>query len=329
MTAYITIDNTISDEPLPTSEHNPRMKQDLHTLQHQQSSIADLSTRHQQTQVIEEDPLAHPENIELVQQSDTTFVEDDDHHPNLSIWSQNPMPIRNLCGAFEGMNDRNEEQVLLSPDDHEDLKRCHRTSPNGVDQYQCSPNKPSMRQESTGFPLDLKIQMPHFELYAGLKLNLSQPVIDRCSFYTVVHGINKEVQDMVANDVNCHTDDRQDENSAIVQAFYGSTKSSKSSDQQVNLAVIDEEKWLLAAIASRSPDEGMIRDCPESFAEAIGESDILASSIDGKLNQHSDNPLSVVSASRTQLWKPSRSWWEAKSGKNPWIEPTLHNKRWR
>eukprot|EP00557_Chaetoceros_sp_GSL56_P009562 CAMPEP_0176493744 /NCGR_PEP_ID=MMETSP0200_2-20121128/9709_1 /TAXON_ID=947934 /ORGANISM="Chaetoceros sp., Strain GSL56" /LENGTH=793 /DNA_ID=CAMNT_0017891421 /DNA_START=192 /DNA_END=2573 /DNA_ORIENTATION=- len=304
------------------------MKLDSHTLQHQQNSIPDLSTSHQQTQVVEEDPLAHPENIELVQQSDTTFVEDDDHHPNLSIWSHNPMPIRNLCGAFEDMNDRNEEQVLLSPDDQEDHKKCHRTSPNGVDQYQSSPNR-RIGQVSSGFPFDLKIEMPYFELYAGLKLNLSQPVIDRCSFYSVIHGINKEVQDMVAHDINCHNDDPQDENSAIVQAFYGSTKSSKSTEQHVNLAVVDEEKWLLAAIASRNQDEWMIRDCPESFAEAIGESDILASSVDGKLTQHSDNPLSVVSASRTQLWKPSRSWWEAKSGKNPWIEPSLHNKRWR
>jgi hypothetical protein len=43
-----------------------------------------------------------------------------------------------------------------------------------------------------------------------------------------------------------------------------------------------------------------------------------------------ENPIaSLPGVSRTQLWKPSRSWWEAKSGKNPWIEPTSHNKRWR
>jgi hypothetical protein len=53
------------------------------------------------------------------------------------------------------------------------------------------------------------------------------------------------------------------------------------------------------------------------------------SSDDGIGSAHSENSLSVVSAMRTQLWKPSRSWWEAKSGKNPWIEPSLHNKRWR
>lgn len=321
------MNNSISaEEHLPTSEqHNPRMRHDSHSLQHKPTGIAhNLSTG----QVIEEDPLAHPENIELVQQSDTTFIEDEDHNHNLSIWSQNPMPIRNLCGAFEDMNDRNEEQVLLSPDDHDDHKRTQRTSPNGVEQYSCSPRSRS-HQTSSVFPFDLKIEMPHFELYSGLKLNLSQPVVDRCSFYSVIHGINKEVQEMAVNDANCHTEDPQDENSAIVQAFYGSTKSAKSSELQVNLAVIDEEKWLLAAIASRSQEEWMIRECPETFSEAIGESDILTSSVDGKLNSHSDNPLSVVSASRTQLWKPSRSWWEAKSGKNPWIEPSLHNKRWR
>jgi hypothetical protein len=42
------------------------------------------------------------------------------------------------------------------------------------------------------------------------------------------------------------------------------------------------------------------------------------------------NPLAELGGSmRTQLWKPSRSWWEAKSGKNPWIEPASHNRRWR
>lgn len=31
----------------------------------------------------------------------------------------------------------------------------------------------------------------------------------------------------------------------------------------------------------------------------------------------------------TQLWKPKTSWWEAKSKRNPWIDPRHHYLRWR
>jgi hypothetical protein len=83
-------------------------------------------------------------------------------------------------------------------------------------------------------------------------------------------------------------------------------------------AVIDEERWLLETIDSRGMDESRaIKACPPTFLQAMGEREY-------------ENPLTSLSnGSRTQLWKPSRSWWEAKSGKNPWIEPTSHNKRWR
>lgn len=135
---------------------------------------------------------------------------------------------------------------------------------------------------------------------------------------------------MASHDQNCHVEEEMDESSALVRAVNGPVKKSPPKmGPNVELAVIDEEKFLLAAIASRTEEEVLIRDCPQSFAEAIGESDALTVSDESCLTGHSENPLSVVSASRTQLWKPSRSWWEAKSGKNPWIEPTLHNKRWR
>jgi hypothetical protein len=86
----------------------------------------------------------------------------------------------------------------------------------------------------------------------------------------------------------------------------------------IQAAVIDEERWLLETIDSRGMDESRaIKACPPTFLQAMGEREY-------------ENPLTSLSnGSRTQLWKPSRSWWEAKSGKNPWIEPTSHNKRWR
>jgi len=75
---------------------------------------------------------------------------------------------------------------------------------------------------------------------------------------------------------------------------------------------------LLTAIDARGKDESRPNQaCPATFLQAMGEREY-------------ENPLASLSnGSRTQLWKPSRSWWEAKSGKNPWIEPKSHNKRWR
>jgi hypothetical protein len=282
----------------------------------------------------EDDPLAHPEAIEVVQQSDTPFEDEDESSNNdISTWSY--APIRNLMGAFDDMSDMNEEQVLLCSDDN--IKSRTRSSPNGIDQYE-SPNhnknqmshgNPS-RKSNTPFPTTIKLDMPHFKLHEGLRLTLSQPVLDRCSFYSVIYGVNKEVNDMASHDQNCHVEEQKDEGSALVLAVNGPIKRNPPTDApKVELAVIDEEKFLLAAIASRTEEEILIRDCPQSFAEAIGESDALTVSEESCLSGHSENPLAVVSASRTQLWKPSRSWWEAKSGKNPWIEPTLHNKRWR
>lgn len=81
--------------------------------------------------------------------------------------------------------------------------------------------------------------------------------------------------------------------------------------------LLDEEWFLLTAIASRSMEEREANDGSllPSFAEAMGESSGGGGGGDG--------------SSRTTLWKPGRSWWEAKSGKNPWVEPVVHNNRWR
>ena len=130
--------------------------------------------------------------------------------------------------------------------------------------------------------------------------------------------------------LNSHTWQDLDEGSALVREVVGPTKSALRQEvKKKNLAVLDEEKFLLAAIASRDDDEMLNRDCPASFAEATGEVDAMTANDVGYQSNHSENPLSVLANSRTQLWKPSRSWWEARSGKNPWIEPNLHNKRWR
>ena len=104
----------------------------------------------------------------------------------------------------------------------------------------------------------------------------------------------------------------EEEHSPLVLAATGRVKERTAAT--VKSACIDEEVWLLSTIANRNET---VRSCPDTFLQAMGEKEY-------------ENPVqSLAGGSRTQLWKPSRSWWEAKSGKNPWIEPASHNKRWR
>jgi len=154
-----------------------------------------------------------------------------------------------------------------------------------------------------------------FNVHSDLKRSLTQGQVNRISIYSVIHEINKEASSMASNDFSVSEE----------------TCSNSSLDVPPSSAVIDEEQWLLAAISSRSKEEMKYRPCPASFAESIGEEE---NALTGKgrkdaVTGMTPNPLSVLSNSRTQLWKPSRSWWEARSGRNPWIEPKSHNKRWR
>ena len=286
------------------------------------------------------DPLEQIDQIEVLQQSDNAADVSVDTN-NLSCFAP---PIQNLLTAFEeNMNDNkkvcdNTTKLLLSPEDSSAEKHCG-PSPSGVEQYedkssnrdQVPRNKPINDILSSGLhqPID-KFHLPEYQLHESLKLELSPSVINRCAFYDVIHGVNKAVQDMAAEDQNGNIEETKDEDSALVLAVNGPIKASaRTNGPQVELAVLDEEKFLLAAIENRDEEEMMIRDCPASYAVAIGEVEpnVLSEAQFG--NGQTENPLSVLASSRTQLWKPSRSWWEAKSGKNPWIEPKNHNKRWR
>jgi len=181
--------------------------------------------------------------------------------------------------------------------------------------------------------------IPLFSLHTDLKRDLSQALVNRVSFFAVIHDINKEATAMAANDDSgliVRANNGEDaalteQSSPLVEAVNGPalTATINGTDPNSNglvmvdsdmlqVAMIDEEKWLLSAIEARGDDECRpIQACPPTFSQAMGEREY-------------ENPLtSLSSGSRTQLWKPSRSWWEAKSGKNPWIEPKSHNKRWR
>lgn len=164
----------------------------------------------------------------------------------------------------------------------------------------------------------------HFQLHGSLQRGLSQALVDRVSFYGIIHDVNKEAAAMAMNDPKQQTSGEEDDGrSSLVQAATGTNLSgeeSSSSDFRAvaqPTALIDEEAWLLEIVGAREPEERLSTVCPPTFLQAMGEREY-------------ENPVQALSgATRTQLWKPSRSWWEAKSGKNPWIEPSSHNKRWR
>ena len=166
--------------------------------------------------------------------------------------------------------------------------------------------------------------LPSFQLHADLQKDLSQAVINRISFYGVIHDINKEATAMAANDDAgldraLPGEDKNEDCSPLVVSVKGPSLNPPDLDSDMfQMALIDEERWLLSAIELQGNDDNRsIQSCPPTFLQAMGEREY-------------ENPLtSLSSGSRTQLWKPSRSWWEAKSGKNPWIEPKSHNKRWR
>lgn len=166
------------------------------------------------------------------------------------------------------------------------------------------------------------VALPRFEIHTDLKRELSDSLVDRVSFYAVIHDINKEATAMASNDESGYQrnpEELHEQYDPLVVAVKGQPKEPlPDSNSSVMHALIDEERWLLDAIDSRSADEARSGNaCPPTFLQAMGEREY-------------ENPLTSLSnGSRTQLWKPSRSWWEAKSGKNPWIEPNSHNKRWR
>lgn len=320
------LDGTCSDmntkDKKPSFGHNPNIS----ALQR------NIDQSRSQDYPANNDPLEQIDKIELVQQSDSTvhLIADEEVSTDNNLSCLSIAPIQNLLGVFN---------------ENMDETKTKNNSPNGVEQY--DGKTPNVRDEESARNSDsensapkpkyeskFKLELPEFQLSEKLRLNLPQPVIDRCSFYSIIHGVNKAVQDMAAEDQHSNIEETKDEDSALVRAVNGPTKSSSTREgPQVEMAVLDEEKFLLAAIENRKEGELRIRACPITFAEAIGEVEpaVVSESAAAAAAQYtnkgqSENPMT---SSRTQLWKPSRSWWEAKSGKNPWIDPSYHNKRWR
>jgi len=268
-----------------------------------------------------------------------------------------PIPRRNLTEAFEELYIKPSKSWANSVTDSPEVKELNNVlgkssmpgssnmiSPTGVMELETTATAASVGktltsqtsdpqnlitpikngQTSKREELDEKHQKQSFQfrLHPQLQRDMADALVQRVCFYSIIHDINKEATSMASNDdsgYNRNPDEANEKYDPLIMAANGHPRLVYSSSSSVmKTALINEEQWLLDAIDSRTPDETRsIKACPPTFLQAMGERDY-------------ENPLTSYSnGSRTQLWKPSRSWWEAKSGKNPWIEPNSHNKRWR
>ncbi len=159
-----------------------------------------------------------------------------------------------------------------------------------------------------------RFKLPLFQLHECLKKNLPQPVVNRCSLYSVVYNVNKAAYGKIESlDCKIQKKKKIEDHSPLVHAanneHVDTSKEEEEEAPKVKLTVLDEEKFLLLIIKSRK--ENMDEDEEASSgSEAASFQSALPSPV------------------KNQLWKPARSWWEAKSRKNPWLEPRNHIKRW-
>ncbi len=258
--------------------------------------------------------------------SDTAY--DGSYQAETETTEGSQIPRRNLTEAFEelyiqppesAINESKTPLVKQSMASKGDGKATNMISPTGVADLEVVVSAVTPSKDEVVGKLDEKLG---FKLHPSLQRDLSEALVQRVSFYAIIHDINKEANSMAANDdsgYNRVAEEVSEEFDPLVVAVQGYPKPQiNGTSSMVNVAMIDEEQWLLDTIDARSSKEArIINACPPTFPQAMGERDY-------------DNSLAALSnGSRTQLWKPSRSWWEAKSGKNPWIEPKNHNKRWR
>jgi len=170
----------------------------------------------------------------------------------------------------------------------------------------------------------ISMSIPQFQLHDSLRGTLSQGIINRVSFYSILRDINQEVLDNFdsgggGNQIQPNLEEEQ--NGILIISCNDDDESNNeplfnvdaSTTRQQGI-LIDEEWWLVSVIASRTPESirNQSAELLPTFFEAMGEND-----------------GDEVSPSKTKLWKPSQSWWDAKSGKNPWVEPAVHDNRWR
>lgn len=175
-------------------------------------------------------------------------------------------------------------------------------------------NTPSTVQtSSTSSSVGWNHQLPY-----PLQRELTNEIVERISIYSILHDMNKEVtQGMSLKDPLPMT--------CLIEACGAGT----TIDKEPPVSFLEEKKEDItmadgANTSNSDPQDVVLIDEEEWFLQIIQQHDTVSSSI---LNYR--QAVGEEEVARTQLWKPHRSWWEAKSSKNPWVEPPLHNKRWR
>jgi len=305
--------------------------------------------------------------IEYCEEEDVTPTSQDSGEETNSAAVANPM--RNLSDAFELLvsseDDTSKKQHLSKQPEtftssstcdvtFEDKLKSNAAISTGTNSTKPSPtsvlgfdtvdaSSPPATKKGEVLQLDngitvLRMSLPSFQLHEDLSGDMHQGLIDRVSFYSIVRDMNKEAADaamsdpkgklyndeaVVTNNVNAkngkvHTHPIRSKECENILVLACKTDGEESLKPSMGAALLDEEWWLLSAMASRSPEEVALNHAsalPPTFSEALGEKD--------------SSTGDSASSSKTQLWKPGRSWWEAKSGKNPWVEPVVHNNRWR
>jgi hypothetical protein len=147
-----------------------------------------------------------------------------------------------------------------------------------------------------------------FRLHPKLQKNMSNGLVQRVSFYSIIHDINKETTTAGADIVTYSSN-------------IGSYNNSKTT---TTTALIDEEQWLLDVIAIDSSSSSRNL----NFEKKTNTSTTTDCSM---VIYKNNDPTAATSSShrrKTRLWKPQYSWWKAKSGYNAYLEPKYHNKRW-
>ena len=231
-------------------------------------------------------------------------------------------PRRNLTSAFDAICVGSPEDAAATTTTTQ-TKKQHTVSPTGVADVLSSTastvSSPSSSSSSSSSET-VSLGVPDLELHADLQRDLSLGTVERVSCFSILHDINKEATAMASHDPLLEHECPLVR--AVVTPAEGVVRTTTHHDTTTTTcehAMLDEELWLLSAMQaetlSSSPESTTNTtspSCPPTFLQAMGECEYN--------HKH---------GARTQLWKPSRSWWEAKSGKNPWMEPSMHNKRWR
>ena len=167
------------------------------------------------------------------------------------------------------------------------VKQTNKVHMHGDDQRPLSSSS-SSHDATNGF---------QFYQHPQLQRKLSDGTVRRVSFHSILREINTKTSSEAA--------------ATVVRMCNESTTTT---------ALIDEEQWLLDAIAMDSSFPTLPSSAAAIYSQWKGEK---------RTSQYySVQNMGERDRQRTKLWKPKCSWWAATSGHNARLEPGYHNKRW-